>query len=728
LRSAAPILSAWFRTLRNSSSVHDASKGINMTRSNKSANLNLRSCISKILALAAAALVADFALADDQLQDVVVTAQRVTANSQSVPVALTAMDAGELENRQAFSLVDAKYLAPSLYVEENLSNPATPKIFMRGIGQANSAFSFDTPVGIYVDDVYYAKEVGSMVDFLDIDHIEVLRGPQGTIYGRNSSVGAIRVVSRSAPLDSTDASGDITFGSYHERDARVSFGTPLIEDTLGFRVAVVSRYNDGYEYNTVNGDRANSTDSNAIRAQLLAKFNDDVTFTVRGDYLRDNSRPAVAINFLNNDIQDLRFQSEDSYSLGTVGSKIETFGGSGTLNWNFGNGMKLTSITAYRGVNTKNSFDADGTTVNSFEVPRSDLHDRSFTQEVWLTGKNANVDWVAGAFYLTETTGYVWSLEILGPPSVQNFDQEVNSLAGYVQGTVHLTDHLNLVAGGRYTSEHKDFDAVSHLPDGSFDFGYSNHDLNTDKWTWRASADYSFAQPIMVYASAATGFRSGGLNGNATSLPDVTGGGFQPEDTLMYELGVKSDFLDHKLRLNADYFWGKYDNLQQAVVENDGSVNQTSASAKVNGLELEARALPVTGLELYLTLSTLNNTIEDSSEKLPVAPHLQYSVGGTYTHRAGHLGDVSLGTTYSWSDKVYEDTSNTPILVVPSHGNLDAHLSVAPDDHWKFTVAGENLTDKVYAVGGFYIAGGFIAATQWPSPPRRWSFNVFYRY
>jgi len=671
---------------------------------------------------------AESAAHSGELQDIIVTAQRIAENAQSVPLALTALDASQLQARQAFSLLDAKYLTPNLYIEENLSNPQTPKIFMRGIGQANSAFSFDTPVGIYVDDVYYAKEVGSLVDFLDVDHIELLRGPQGTIYGRNSSVGAVRVVTRSAPLDATEVSGDVTLGSQHERDARVAFGTPLIEDKLGFRIAFNTKYNDGYEFNTVNGDRAFSTDSNAVRAQLLAKFNEDVSFTVRGDYLRDNSRPAVAINFQNNDLQDLEFQSQKSYSLGTVNSKIETFGGSGTLNWRLGGDTRLTSITAYRGVITRNAFDADGTVQNSFEVPHSDLDDRSFTQEVWLSGKYGNFDWVAGAFYLTETTHYLWSLEIFAPPSVQNFDQEVNSLAGYAQGTLHLTDHLNLVGGGRYTTEHKDFDVVSHLADGSFDFSYSNHELNTDKWTWRTSLDYSFEQPIMLYASAATGFRSGGLNGNATSLPDVTGGGFQPEETRMYELGMKSDFLSHRLRLNASYFWGKYDNLQQAVVEQNGSVNQTSASARVNGLEVEAKALPVTGLEVYLTLGTLNNTIENSNEKLPVAPHLNYTAGGSYSQQLGKLGEATIAAAYSWTDQIYEDIANTPSLVVPSHGNLDAHVSLAtPNDHWRFTLAGFNLTDKVYAVGGFYIAGGFIAATQWPSMPRRWAFTVSYR-
>ena len=667
------------------------------------------------------------------LADVVVTAQKISQSAQTVPIALTALSADDLEAHQAFSLLDVKYLVPNLYLEDNLSNSATPKIFMRGIGQANSAFSFDSPVGIYVDDVYYAKEVGSLVDFYDIDRIEVLRGPQGTIYGRNSSIGAVRVVTRSAPLDAgdTDAIGDVTFGSDQQRNARLSLGAPIIDGVLGFRIAFNSKSNDGFETNTVNGERVDSDDSNAVRAQLLARFSDDLSLTVRGDYLRDNSRPPVAMDFKTDDLSDLRFQSNRSYELGTARSRLESFGSSATLNWNFGDD-KLTSISAWRGVNTVNAFDGDGTTAASFEVPRSDLNDRTLTQEVFVSGTHLGavpLEWVAGAFYLHEKTNYVWSLEIFAPPSVQNFAQTVDSLAEYLQGTYALTDKLSLTAGARYTTEHKDFDVLSHLADGSFDFAFSDHSLSTDRWTWRGAVNYSFDAPIMIYASAATGFRSGGLNGNATSLADVTGGAFQPEDTTMYEAGIKSDFLEHRLRVNATYFYGKYDQLQQPVVLQNGAVSNENNSAKVNGLELETRLRPLAGLELAGTLGTLNNSIDGSTLHLPNAAHLTWNTSASYSHQAGSLGVASLGADYGWTGRTYEDAQNTPILAVGSHANLDAHASVlTPGDHWRFTLAGYNLTDKIYPIGGFYIAGGFIASTAWPSLPRRWEFSVQYKY
>ena len=665
------------------------------------------------------------------LEQVTVTAQKVSQNLQQVPIAISAFDAGELQERQVFNLADIKYLVPNLYLEDNLSNTGTPKIFMRGIGQANSAFSFDSPVGIYVDDVYYAKEIGSLVDFFDIDHIEVLRGPQGTIYGRNSSIGAIRVVTKSAPLESADATGDVTFGSEDQRNARVDVGIPIIQDTMGFRIAFNSKYNDGFEVNTANGDRADSDDSNAVRAQLLTKFNENVSLTLRGDYLRDDSRPPVATNFINNDLSSLRYQSELSYSDGTARSRQETFGSSATLNWNFG-GQKLTSISAWRGVNTINTFDADGTTLASFEVPVSNLNDRSLTQEIFVTGANIGalpIDWVAGTFYLHERTHYIYSMQIFAPPSAQTYEQIVDSSAGYLQGIYHLTDKLSVTAGGRYTTEHKDFDVISHLFDGGFDFAFSDHSLSTNRTTWRGAVDYQVDPSILLYASAATGFRSGGLNGNALSLADVTGGAFQPEETLMYESGIKSEFLDHRLRINADYFYGEYHNLQEAVVENDGTVSNENNSARVNGLELQTELVPFRGMKVSANVGTLNNTIVGSSTKLPDAPHLTWTFAARYAHDVASYGEMSGGLSWSHTGASYEDAANTPIIAVSAHDNLDANVSFAtPDQHWQFILAGYNLTDRVYPIGGFYIAGGFIAATEWPSLPRRWGFTVRYKY
>ncbi len=666
------------------------------------------------------------------LEQIVVTAQKVSQNLQTVPVAISAFNADDLRNRQAFGLNDVKYLVPGLYVEQNFSNPSTPSLFIRGVGEANAAFTFTSPIGVYVDDVYYPRLFGSMVDFFDVDRIEVLRGPQGIIYGRNSSVGAIRVVTQAAPLDTMDAQGDVTYGSEDTRNARVTVGLPIVNDEVGLRISFNSKYNRGFQVNTTNGERTDSEDSNAVRAQLLTKFNDNLSLTLRGDFMRDDSRPPVAEDFKTTSLNSLQYQSELSYGLGSARARVETFGASATVNWQL-EGAKLTSISAWRGVNTLSGFDADGTTDPNFEEPHNDLIDRSITQEVYGTGERLfglPVSWVSGIFLLHEKTGNLNALEIFGPPyTLQDFTQQTNSAAAYMQGSWHVTEKLSVTGGTRYTTEHKNFEANSTNPDGSFNFHYANNDLNTIRWTWRGDVNYQFDAPVLLYASIATGFRSGGLNGQATAAADITGGAVQPEDTRVFEIGEKSELWDHRVRLNVDYYFGRYDHLQDTIVLSNGAISTANNTASVDGLELEGRWLALPGLELSATLATLHDTIANSNAQLPYAPKLTDNLAASYSHGLGSAGTGTLAVSYNHTGSSFQDSQNTPVLLVHEHDNIDAHATFAtPDDHWRLTFAGQNLTNKIYSLGGFYIFNGLIASAEWPSLPRRWTFSAQYRY
>jgi iron complex outermembrane receptor protein len=665
------------------------------------------------------------------LEEIIVTAQRTAENLQSVPVAVTAITSDSLRRWQMVNIEDIKYVVPNLYLEQNLSNASTSKIFMRGIGQSNSAFSFDSPVGMYVDDVYYARSVGSLIDFFDVDRIEVLRGPQGTIYGRNASIGAIRVVTKSAPLNDFDFMADATGGSKKRFDGRAAVGIPIIEDKLGVRFAFITRNNDGFQKNIVNDEDADTKSLNALRGQLLFQPNDDVSFTLRGDYLRDRSRPKMASHFINDPDNDpFTFESNRSFNAGTNQSELDSYGASFTVDWDFGN-TELKSITAWRDVDTHVKFDTDGTTRPSFEVDASFLSETQFTQEVFFTGSDVAglpIDWVGGVFYLHEKNDYVWSLQIFAPPTTQYFKQSVDSTAGYIQGTYHINEQWDITGGLRYTDEAKDFDALGLLADGSSDFSFSDHNGSTSKWTWRAAINYEMNEDVLLYASAATGFRSGGLNGNAQSLPEVTGGAFAPEETTMYEFGLKSDWFNKHLRFNASYYFGEYDDLQLAIVRDDGVVSNTNNSAQVHGLELEVTALPFQDLELTGTLGTLSQNVDNSTRELPNAPGLNWDISALYSHMLSKAM-LEFGGSYSWVDSSYLDAGNSPLLEVMSHESVDAHISLIPDgSHWEFTLAGHNLTDEEYAVGGFYIAGGFLAAVKYPSTPRNWSITASYRY
>jgi len=660
--------------------------------------------------------------------DIVVTAQRTSQNVQRVPLAVTAFSGAQLDKLQLRGTDDLKYVTPNLQIERNLSNSSTPTLYIRGIGVSNSAFSFDSPIGIYVDDVYYPRVIGSLVDFIDVDHIEVLRGPQGTIYGRDASIGAIRVISKAPPLQRVDLKADASYGTANEVDTRISVGVPLVPGRIGVRLSAVTKNDDGFETNTFNGEKVQKDDMYALRGAVLVQLGDAASLTFRGDYLHDSSLPTVGSRFLGDPDNDLRtFVSELSYRDGSAVSLVETWGGSMTGKVELGD-VTLSSITAYRGIHQREAFDTDGTTSSSFEVRRGDLDEREFTQEVFAAGSKLGalpVDWVAGAFYFHEPNRYVWSLQIFDPPSVQYFHQVEDSVAGYAQGTVHLNERLSITGGGRYTHELKDFSAIGLTGTGDPDFTYDLENSPTSKFTWRAAVNYQADPHLLLYASAATGFRSAALNGNAQSLADVTGGAFGVESTLMYEAGLKSTFLGGRATFNAAAFYGKYTNLQQALTRPDGSVSTSSNDEDVYGAEFEAQLRPVRGLQLFGSLGVLHthliNAIGAPSEDSP-----NYNVGGSYTVGTSKGGSLVLASTFHHEP---ERPSLSLGNQVDAHNNLDASVTYnLPGNHWSLTAGGYNLTNEIYSIGGFDIANGFITAVKFPSLPRRLYVRAAYQF
>lgn len=663
------------------------------------------------------------------IEEIIVTAERRAQSLQDVPIPMTAFNEQDLDRNLVYDIVDIKDLAPNFYLEENLGNSSTIKIYLRGIGQANQAFSFDSPIGLYVDDVYYARLSGSQIDLFDIERIEVLRGPQGTIYGRNNSAGSIRITTQKPPLQEFDAKGEIAVGSESQRNIRANIGIPLIEDELGFRLALSDKDNDGFMTNLSADEQMKADDVTTVRSQLMWEPGDNLNLVLRGDYMRDRTRPSGASDYINNPDNDIfTFESNRSFGEGTAVNELDSWGASLSANLSLGE-VDITSVTATRGIETTQKWDVDGKTSSAFEVDRGDLDQQQFTQELFATGSRLGgleTEWIGGVFYFREVTDYVWSLQIFAPPTVQVFDQTTDSIAGYLQGTHPLTDKLSVTAGARYTYETKDFEATGFLADGSFDFEFQD-ELTTARWTWRAALDYQLNDDVLLYTSAATGFRSGGLNGNAQSREEVTSGAFGAESTEIVELGMKGEFLDRRMRLNMSYFFGRYDDLQLAVVRDDGEVSNTNNTADVNGFELEATAVPIDGLELSGFVGTFSHDVEDSPSELPNAPDLDYRLSAFYTLPFDTAGSISVGTSYSWTDSAFNNIQNT--TTTPEHENLDARISyTTPNERWIVTAAGLNLTDDVYPVGTFLIAGGFINSVQFPVQPRRWLLSVQYNH
>ncbi len=666
------------------------------------------------------------------LEEVVVTAQKREQNLQEIPVSVTAISGQDLEVHQINNMQDIRSLVPNLYVEEGLSGRTTVKMHMRGIGVSNQNFSFDAPIGIYMDGVYYARATGALVDLFDIERVEMLRGPQGTLYGRNNSVGALRIETKKASLTDFDAKADFTVGSKDQRNLRLALGAPLIEDKLGVRFAFNTRNNDGWQRDMNTGEPAKEDDLSAGRIQLRYIPNDQLEVILRGDYMADRGTGTAASNFLVDPDDDI-YTFESSIDRR---SDIDTWGASGTINWTSpSSAINVTSISAYRELKYRNAEDVDGLAdVRSFEVARQDQDEWQFTQELYATGDSFGalpLQWVLGAFYFRERNEFDWAVQIFAPPTVQTFEQDTDSAAVYGQAIYPLSDRLSLTTGIRYTYEKKEFTGTQVLADGTPNPAYDFFDdMSANEVTWRAAVDFAATDSVLLYASAATGFRSGGFNGNAIARSDIAGGGFGVEDSFTIEGGVKSELFENKLRLNMNYFYTEYDNLQQAITRSDGTIATSNSQATVHGLEAELKALPAKGLAIGVTLGSMFDDIKDSDLTLSNAPEWSFRVDGAYTFRVpGLAGSLRIAGDVSYRTNSFTGGTNNPFSATGDYEIVNANLTYETDDqHWALTLAGFNLSDQFVKTHTFIVAGGAIASTYYPNTPRHWALTLKYQY
>jgi len=664
------------------------------------------------------------------LEEILVTAQLRDETLQDIPIAVTAITASDIDDKHLINMQDIKKLVPNLYIEEALSSVTTPKAWIRGLGVDNQVFSFDSPIGFYVDNVYYARVTGAMGDLFDLERVEVLRGPQGTIFGRNSSVGAIRLITKTPNLESKEFMLEASMGSKSQRNGRFLVNVPLSSNKLGLRIAASTRNNDGWMRNLTSGQRHMTEDVNAIRGSLRYVPSESFTATLRADYMSDESVTRPGSNFLINPDNDIyTFEAAPEQWV----DEIRPWGTSATFEW-AADGFDVTSITAYRDLKYRNAGDVDGRAdVRSFEVDQQDLDQWQFTQEIFLTGEgigSIDANWVAGAFFLTEDNSFDWALRIFAPPTRQHFEQETNSYAAYLQATVPVADRWSLTAGARYTDEEKKLVATQFLPDGAQnpDFLFKDS-IGAQKVTWRLAADYQAADGVMLFASASTGFRSAGFNGSARDVPSIESGAFDTEDSFSIEGGAKTQWFDNRLTLNATYFWAEYEGLQQAILQNDGTINTSNVQAEIHGLEAELTAAVTDGLRVNLALGTLNDKILNSPLELKNTPDVTVRGGFTYSMTLAGAGEIRLGADANFTADSFNATENTPGTETGDYTIVDAYVTyISEDGHWNVSLSGFNLTDEFVNIHTFNIAGGVISSVHFPNHPRRWLATVRYTF
>ena len=680
--------------------------------------------------------------ATDEPGDIVVTAQRREQRLQDVPVAVTALSSANLRNLQASDIGDIQGAVPNLTLHEGDASNAV--VYIRGVGQIDSLAFADPGVGIYVDDVYLGRAQGAFLSVYDVDRIEVLRGPQGTLYGRNTIGGAVKFVS--TPLSNAlSYSAEATGGSYDTLELKGSIGGALVDDTLLAKAAVSFVRRDGYSSNAFDGK--DDGDKRELAGRLAFEYRPSSNLRLRLNLDGSRARPdtsrtparATAVFGYAPTTGD-PFKVDANFN---DVNNLDTFGTSLTADWEVSRSFTLRSITAYREMQFKADLDLDATPESIFGV-YDDEKQHQTSQELQAVVSSDRFAGVAGLFYFDERDRTFSGLygPAIGLVTGSFNDQHNRSAAAYGQGSYKVTDRLSLTAGVRYTHEHKDFlRTQKYFGPGTtlpvpYDQGPFATNIDTEKswnsFTPKVGMDYKFSDDVLAYGSVSRGFKSGGFDGRANDTAGAQP--YKPETLWAYEAGLKTQFLDRRVTLNAALFWNDYTNLQLSsfTATSTGAFTAlftNAGAATMRGAELELVARPSKPLTLNFTLGYLDAHYDryigpggvdiSDQRKLVNAPEWSGRAGFTYAVALGKAGSLTLGGDASYRSKTYPTVSSSEVLAQRRYVLVDAFMRWADArDHYYVQFGVKNLTDKHYKEQGFDLSDSLGYQLAYYGAPR----------
>jgi iron complex outermembrane receptor protein len=720
------------------------------------------------------------------IETVVVTARKRSESIQSVPVAVTALDADLIEKRFVHDLTDLNHEAPNMQIEGvGAIHRNAALIYSRGIGYVNVDQGQDPAVGISVDGVFFTRNIGSLQNMLDIDQVEILRGPQGTLFGKNTVGGVINVTTKKASTEDHDLELFARLGNLGRWDYSAVFNLP-IDDTLAVRFAYQSQFQDGPFRNvsTVStpfdgpkprGDRYGGFDVKTFRTAVHWEPVSNLTFDLTGTYIKDRSPSVGGQNGSFGGVPG-KLPPDLLWLLGIPGYR--TFGGPSDpyiISRDVGNGdfqdskiltlngryhadwFDIVSVTGYMHDSNLSYNDYDNTPLAVIESTYG-LHHQQFTQEFRLESNDDDspLKWVTGLYYLNNQWDAEQHLDIgfLAPAPFDRQEdyahQNAWSIAPFVQADYKITDALEVSAGVRYTHEDKNiFRLVQYAavlgPSGSI---ADDHDWSD--FTYHAGINYRISPDMMTYFKFDTGFVGGGWNSRANDPESL--GPFAPEKAHSYEIGLKSDWLDHRLRVNAAAFWANYANLQVGVFhslpghDQEEQVVANDAFERARGVELEVTAVPIDRLTLSASIGYLDAIYTSfNSDLLGILPDspfyglmacngsdkpgktVQYADhnSGCYVRPAytpnwtmryeasyafelnGH-GVLTPDVYVTYESSHFTDLLNEPVGYQPGYALLNGSLNYDdPDGRFRISLWAKNITDTRYIVSDVPTAGLF---------------------
>lgn len=677
-----------------------------------------------------------------QIGEIVVTAQRRGESSQKVPISVSAVDMGALSRSGITETAGLQSLVPGLTFSRTI-NAGLPRL--RGIGTNNPAPGDESAIAVYVDDVYRPASAGNLTGFNNIERIEVLKGPQGTLFGRNASGGVINIITRT-PSTTPELDAKIGYSNFDTVNASL-YGTAGLTDNIALDIAGDFRHQgEGWGKNLTTGADTFKTNYHGLRSKLLLDF-DTTQITLSADYNKFKTDVGAGVRAYPGAILvdgqsapagffDLK---QNFASLGNS----EQYGFSGKIRQDIGF-ADLISITAWRKVDNIVRYDQDGT-ANNIIAFSGETHDRSFSQELQLQSKGGgSFTWILGGFYFFDKSDYA-PLQVTGlgvAPATQLLrynSSKVYSLSVFGQGTLEVAADTKLTLGARYTQDIRKINNISYttLANGNVTTtGPITDRERFPKVTYRASIDHQFTPTVLGYASLSRGFKSG--------VYDLVSGAARPvnpEVVDAYEIGVKSDLFDRRVRLNVAAYLNDISNLQTtAFVTGLGQVLLNAGKARSKGFdaELEVAATPELRLRAnaaYLDAKfvsyrgapffqprgapaggniTLPDSVSDASGRtIPRSPDFTFSIGGDYTI-ASSIGDFVVDANLFRSSSYFWDPQNR--LKQPAYTLVNGSIKwTSPDRGFDLRLWVNNLTDeRYYSNASFSGLGDFVS----PAEPR----------
>lgn len=708
------------------------------------------------------------------LEEVIVTSERRAESLQDTPMSVTAFSGDKVGPGGIGSMEDIALQTPNFKMTS--FNISEPQLFLRGIGSTNDSAGADSAVGTFIDDVYIGRPSGTSTDLYDLERIEVLRGPQGTLYGRNTAGGAINIFTKK-PAQEFEAKAGFTLGNYDLVNVRGYINGP-ISDTVAAKLTVNVNDRGGYAKNVTTGQELEDDDSKSIRGQILFTPTDTLEILLGFDHAdldtsgsnrfltnfglvaTDNpalTDPQEAENATfgnnprrsNNNLEQLSEKKLTGYLL-----RVDL-----DMDW-----ASLTSITAYR--ESESAWFQPLVPVLStqdggqspYEVNDGAEQDADqVSQEFRLSSETDTLKWVTGLFYFKEnvdqTERFVTYWDSSTPftafnPGDVSFIQDATSesFAVFGQVTWDITQALALTVGARYNKDEKEADNIGRsnipvtaaglagipllgIPGASPNYSVTGNET-WEADTYRATLDWSINDDHMVYVTYSEGFKSGSFTGSqSTANALIATTPILPEIATNYEVGARTQWFENRVRFNATYFQMDYEDLQSFSLINLGLV-ASNATAEVSGIETDFTVLFTEEFSIsgsYATLDSEFNSGPNKGNELQRAPESSWSITPNYTTMLGDGAMLSISATASYTDEYHFEITNDLRGLEGDVTVIDASAKyTAADDSWDVTLWGKNLDDELYSV--HHINGTLGGATRIYAPPRTYGLSFNYHW